>query len=203
MGAAQEWIVLGIVLGPVGRLLTSPSSGRRPGRGSSGTSSSSRSSSSSASSRVTRSRACDGERGPIPSAPAPQASHFHTAISPAHIRVRELFCMDVNRNEESRRSGLAFSLGLIDDYERDQLRVRDRNPVRPRTPEEIRRECDAYRCRAYGVWAFPCPLPAREPDEPQKPPAPPTSAWRFPVEAGPAPTSCPHAGHGPGGEGED
>ena len=111
--------------------------------------------------------------------------------------------MDVNRSEESRRSGLAFSLGLIDDYERDQLRARDRNPVRARTPEEIRRECDAYRRRAYRVWAFPCPLPAREPGEPPEPPAPPRSARRFPVEAELAPMSSPHAGHGPEGEEED
>lgn len=67
--------------------------------------------------------------------------------------------MDVNRSEESRRRGLAFSLDLIEGYEREQLRVRDGNPVRPRTPAEIRRECDFYRREAYGVWGFPYPPP--------------------------------------------
>jgi hypothetical protein len=65
--------------------------------------------------------------------------------------------MDVNRSEESRRNGLAFSLDLIDGYERDRMRTRDWNPVRPWTPEEIRRECDSYRRRAYTVWGFPFP----------------------------------------------
>ncbi len=85
--------------------------------------------------------------------------------------------MDVNQREESCQSGLAFSLGLIDDYERDQVRVQEQNPVRPRTPEEIRRECDAYRRRAYRVWGFPCPLPAI-------PPAPPPSRAATPSPAG-------------------
>lgn len=64
---------------------------------------------------------------------------------------------DINRSEEGRRFGLALSLGLIADYERDQLRVRGHNPVRPRTPEEIRRECDFYRREAHRVWEIPYP----------------------------------------------
>ena len=67
--------------------------------------------------------------------------------------------MDVNRSEESRRRGLAFSLDLIAGYEREQLRVRDGNPVRLRTPEEIRRQCDFYRREAHAVWGVPCPPP--------------------------------------------
>lgn len=108
--------------------------------------------------------------------------------------------MDVNRSEESCQSGLAFSLGLIDDYERDQVRVQEQNPVRPRTAEEIRRECDAYRRRAYRVWEFPRPLPPARPGEPPGPPSLPLAHGDPPCEAVPAPTFRRPGGHGPRGE---
>ena len=65
--------------------------------------------------------------------------------------------MNVNRSEESRRSGLAFSLGLIAEYEADQLRIRELNPPHVRPPGEIRRECDRYRRNAHRAWGFPWP----------------------------------------------
>lgn len=63
----------------------------------------------------------------------------------------------LNRSETSRRFGLNLNLELIDDYERDQLRIRELNPPHVRTPEEIRLECDHYRRDAHRVWGFPYP----------------------------------------------
>lgn len=77
-----------------------------------------------------------------------------------------LLCIYVNRSGSSRRFGLANSLDLIAGYERDQMRTRDWNPIRPRTPAEIRRECAYYRREAHAVWGFPCPLPEQPAPEP-------------------------------------
>ena len=65
--------------------------------------------------------------------------------------------MNLNRNEDSRRRGLAFSLDLIAGYEANELRVREHNPLYIRTPEEIHRECDQYRREAHRVWDIPWP----------------------------------------------
>ena len=66
--------------------------------------------------------------------------------------------MDLNRSEESRRTGLAVSLGHVAACTRPtSLRIRELNPAHLRTPEDIRRECDHYRREAYRAWGFPYP----------------------------------------------
>jgi hypothetical protein len=50
-----------------------------------------------------------------------------------------------------------FSLDQIDNNEENLLRTRSWNPVRQRTPEEIKRECDLYRRRTHQVFGFPYP----------------------------------------------
>lgn len=62
--------------------------------------------------------------------------------------------MDVNTSEESRRGTLDHCLALIDGYEKEEMRTRTWNTIHQRTPEEIRRECDFYRRRAYRTFKF-------------------------------------------------
>ncbi|NLX49748.1 MAG: hypothetical protein GXY82_07765 [Methanospirillum sp.] len=63
--------------------------------------------------------------------------------------------MDPDNDVEHRKNGLAFCLELIDGYEADELRDRGHAPVRPRTEEEIWRECNLYRWWACRTWGFP------------------------------------------------
>ncbi|KAF5050300.1 hypothetical protein DSECCO2_430840 [anaerobic digester metagenome] len=65
--------------------------------------------------------------------------------------------MDVTDSGESRRGDLGWCLGLIGANEIDLVRTMDGDPPGQRTPEEVQRECNAYRQRAHRTFGFPCP----------------------------------------------